>query len=349
PGSRLQWRAPATPGRYFVRFQLCKDLGGRRVGVLAEQVIGIDVRACGEGESQADSLRVEVSQRGNAEFTFQAVSPDSATTYTWDFGDGTSAVTAAPSATHAYATPTSGEQDVRGFTVRLSARREGGGEQTATAFVLVRGQPPPDEPPQARLKVERVAGRLSAEGWRSEVVVEVPEGGEVTWERVERLTVSWDDQVEVRTLGWRELITVEAELGRGGFRGYVTVLPAEVRPEVKQVIDFLHGRDVTGREVALSWASFKAEPVRTTREPAGRRRRSSAAAGAGGPAGRGIAPPVRLSDRFVRFATRRGPLAKPGVGTLLPAGLQPVEGPEPAGPPHRPSSELGAIRAGARG
>ncbi|MCP3142673.1 PKD domain-containing protein [Pyxidicoccus xibeiensis] len=260
PGSRLQWRAPATAGRYFVRFQLCKDLGGRRVGVLAEQLVGIDVRACGKGEGQADALRIEVTQRGSGDFSFQAVSPNASTSYVWDFGDGNAALTKRPAATHGYATQALGAHDVRGFTVRLSARGARG-EQTATAFVLVRGQPPPDAPPQARLKVERAAGASVAEVWRSEVQVDVLEGGDVSWERVERLTVSWDDQVDVRTRAWREVITVAEDLGRGGFRGHVTVLPTEVRPEVKQVIDFLHGRDATGREVALSWAAYKAEPM----------------------------------------------------------------------------------------
>lgn len=261
PGARLPWRAPATAGRYFVRFQLCKDLGGRRVGVLAEQVVGIDVRACGPGEGQADTLRVEVSQRGNEDFSFRAVSPKPATAYRWDFGDGSSIVTTEPGATHVYAAQAPGEPDVRSFTVSLSARGAEG-EQTATTFVQVRGQPPSDAPPGASLKVERATGRAAGEGWRSQVRVDVPEGSEVVWERVERLTVGWDDEVEVRTSGWREIITVEEDLGSGGFRGHVTVLPSDVRPEVKQVIDFLHGRDATGKDVSLSWSAYKAEPLR---------------------------------------------------------------------------------------
>ncbi|MBE4753294.1 PKD domain-containing protein [Corallococcus sp. ZKHCc1 1396] len=269
PGARLPWRAPATAGRYFVHFQLCKDLGGRRVGVLAEQVVGIDVRACGAGEGQADTLRIEVAQRGNEDFSFRAVSLEPAAVYTWSFGDGTSTVTTEPGATHVYAKQAPGAPDVRGFTVSLSARgREG--ERTATRFVWVRGQPPSDAPPGANLKVERVPGRAGEEGWRSHVQVDIPEGGDVAWERVERLTVSWDDQVDVRTSGWRELITVEEDLGRGGFRGHVTVPSSSVRPEVKQVIDILHGRDATGRELSLSWASFKAAPPRPSAPPSER-------------------------------------------------------------------------------
>nr|WP_253899873.1 PKD domain-containing protein [Corallococcus carmarthensis] len=269
PGARLPWRAPATPGRYFVRFQLCKDLGGRRVGVLAERVAAIDVRACGQDEGQARALRIEATQQGPSAFAFRAVSPHPATTYAWDFGDGSSAATTEPTATHAYALPSPGEPDVRVLTVRLSARGDGG-ERTATAFVQLRGPPPSDTPPRARLQMERVVARTADEGWRSKVQVDVPEGSAVTWERVERLTVSWDDQVDVQTHPWRELITVEEDLGRGGFRGHVTVRLSDVRPEVKQISDVLHGRDTTGEEVSLSWSAFKAEPARPSPLPAER-------------------------------------------------------------------------------
>ncbi|MBZ4415784.1 PKD domain-containing protein [Myxococcus sp. RHSTA-1-4] len=260
PGSRLQWRAPPTPGRYFVRFQVCRDLGGRRVGVLAEQVVLIDVRSCGRGEGQeADSLRVEVSQRGQGEFVFRAVSAGAGplSAYTWDFGDGSSAATTGPLVSHTYDTRALGAGDIRGFTVGLLALSSKGESLAATASVLVRGQPPPDTPPLASLEVARGQEAAGGEGWRSEVKVQVPEGSAVTWEHVERVTLRWDDQVEAATHAWREVITVEEELERGGFRGHVTVRASEVSPEVKQVVDTLHGRDATGREVVLSWASFK--------------------------------------------------------------------------------------------
>lgn len=260
PGSRLQWRAPKRAGRYYVRFQVCRDLGGRRVGVLAEQVVGLDVRECGTRE-EGQALRLDVSQRGPADFVFRAVTPDAAplTAYRWDFGDGATTETAEPTASHAYATQGLGAQELRGFTVRLSARDGAGAARTATAFVQLRGQPPPDAPPLATLEFDRARGPGGEEGWRSGVTVHVPEGGDVTWERLERLTVTWDDQVESRLRPWGEVIAVEEDLGRGGFRGHVTVRPSEVTPQVKQVLDFLHGRDVSGREVTLSWASFKSE------------------------------------------------------------------------------------------
>ena len=61
-------------GRYRVRFQVCKDLGGRRVGVLAEREVVLDVRSCGERRRQRDEpLRLAVTQRGQGSFAFQAL------------------------------------------------------------------------------------------------------------------------------------------------------------------------------------------------------------------------------------------------------------------------------------
>lgn len=260
PGARLQWRAPAAPGISFVRFQVCKDLGGRRVGVLAEQVLRIEVRDCAGGsEREADRLELSVTQRANGAFLFRAVPPESEalTGYAWDFGDGRTAVTSGPEVEHAYDTRSLASLDVRTFTVRLTAGRRAGTGLSATAFVGVRGQPSSDEPPRATLTMSRTSA--DPEVWRSEVSVGVPEQGSVTWERVERLTLHWDDQVEVVTREWRQVITVEEELGRGGFRGFVEVRPSELAATVKQVVDILHGRDDSGAEVSLSWAAFKRE------------------------------------------------------------------------------------------
>ncbi|WP_163867483.1 PKD domain-containing protein [Myxococcus eversor] len=269
PGARLQWRAPAAPGTCFVRFQVCKDLGGRRVGVLAEQVLRIEVRDCAGGaEHEAGQLEVSVTQRANGAFLFRAVPPESEspTGYAWDFGDGRTAVTTGPEVEHAYDTRMLESLDVRTFTVRLTASRRAGTALSAIAFVGVRGQPPSDEPPPATLTLSRTSG--DSEVWRSEVSVGVPEQGGVTWERVERLTLHWDDQVEVMTREWRQVITVEEELGRGGFRGFVVVRPSELAATVKQVVDVLHGRDDSGVKVSLSWASFKREapPVKPSVE-----------------------------------------------------------------------------------
>jgi hypothetical protein len=262
PGLRLQWRAPATAGRYFVRFQVCKDLGGRRVGVLAERVASIDVRTCTARESE--SLRIGVSQGANGAFRFQALAPNQGALsgYAWDFGDGATATTAGPEAQHTYSVQALGPEETRSFTVRLTA-----GPHVATAFVLLRGQPGPGSPLPARLEARRWTQAPDGQGWRTALTVHVPEGGEVTWSHVERLIIREDDEVASTTRPWREAITVEEELGRGGFRGHVTVNPAESAPGVKQVVDSLLGRDASGHAVTLSWASYKREAGPGTSDP----------------------------------------------------------------------------------
>ncbi|HYO68209.1 MAG TPA: PKD domain-containing protein [Archangium sp.] len=261
PGLALQWQAPETAGRYRVRFQVCKDLGGRRVGVLAEREVELDVRRCGEPQTQRNEpLRITVAQRGQGSFAFEALYQDSAriTAYAWDFGDGTTATTSEPRVEHAYPLEALGPQEVKSFTVRLQARLDRGGPLEATAFALTRGQPP-SEPPPVELRVSRWRP-LPEGGWRSDVVVRVPEGKAVTWERLERISLHWDGQADTSMRPWREVLQVEEELGHGGFRGYVTVRASEALPEIKQLLDQLYGHDAAGQEVAVSWSPFKREP-----------------------------------------------------------------------------------------
>lgn len=262
PGARIRWRAPAAPGTAFVRFQVCRDLGGRRVGVLAEQLLRIEVRDCaGSASLEGRELTVAVIQQTNEAFLFRAVSSEAGavTGYSWDFGDGQSAVTSGPEVEHVYDT---GTMDARTFTVRLEAGRREGPPLRARSFVSVRSQPLSDEPRPATLTMSRTS--TNAETWRSEVSVEVPEERAVLWEQVERMTLHWDGQVEVMTRDWRDLITVEEERGRGAFRGFVEVHPNVLAATVKQVVDVLHGRDATGTQASLSWASFKREAPHTT-------------------------------------------------------------------------------------
>ncbi|MCY1076859.1 PKD domain-containing protein [Archangium lansingense] len=262
PGSTLQWRAPETAGRYRVRFQVCTDLGGRRVGVLAEREVELDVRRCGEQETQRNEpLRVAVSQRGQGSFAFEALYQGDArvTAYAWDFGDGTTSTTSEPRVEHSYSLQSLGAQEIKSFTVRLQARLDRGGPLEATAFALTRGQPPSDTPPPVDLRVSRWRP-LPEGGWRSDVVVRVPEGTVVTWERLERISLHWDGQADTAMRPWREVLQVEEELGRGGFRGYVMVRASETSSELKQLLDFLYGHDATGQEVVVSWSPFKREP-----------------------------------------------------------------------------------------
>jgi hypothetical protein len=262
PGPSLQWRAPPVAGRYPVRFQVCTDLGGRRVGVLAEREVMLEVRRCGEGEGQRhEPLRIGLSQRGQGRFTFQALyqGGERVSAYVWSFGDGASASTAEPGIEHTYALAELGPQETRSFTVRLEARLERGPPLEATAFALLRGQPA-SEPPPVALQVSRWRPNPEGEGWRSDVVVRAPEGTDVTWERLERVLLRWEGEPDIDTWPWRERVHVEEELGHGGWRGYVTVSAAEAAPEIKQILDSLHGRDAAGQEVVVSWSPFKREP-----------------------------------------------------------------------------------------
>ena len=269
PGPALQWRAPEKAGRYVVRFQVCKDLGGRRVGVLAERVAEIEVRPCGPGERQeAEPLRLTVTQRGQGAFLFQALAREGERieAYAWDFGDGEAATTREPRVEHTFPTRELGPQEVRSFTVKVKARSSGGGPLSATAFVLVRGQPPNEAPHPVELEVSRWSPQAEG-GFRSEVVARSALDT-ITWDRLERVTQFWDGGVDVSTRKWSEVIHVEEGLERGGFRGYVLVSPSEAAPGTKQILDFLYGHDSSGQEVVVSWSPFKSEPPAVPAVPA---------------------------------------------------------------------------------
>lgn len=269
PGPTLQWRAPETAGRYFVRFQVCTDLGGRRVGVLAEREVEVDVRSCGDSERQRNEpLRLGVIQRGQGTFELQALhsGPDRVVAYVWDFGDGSSSTTSEPRAEHTYSLQGLGAQEVRSFTVRLQARLERGGPLEATAFALARGQPPSETPPPVDLRVSRWRP-LPEGGWRSDVVVRAPEDADITWERLERISLHWDGQADTVTKPWAEAVHVDEVLEHGGFRGYVTVSASEASADIKQLLDFLYGHDALGKEVVVSWSPFKREPPATAPAP----------------------------------------------------------------------------------
>ncbi|WP_233261803.1 PKD domain-containing protein [Vitiosangium sp. GDMCC 1.1324] len=265
PGPTLQWRAPETAGRYFVRFQVCTDLGGRRVGVLAERELEIDVRQCGDSDSQRNEpLRLSVAQRGQAAFEFQTfhTGPERVVSYAWDFGDGSTATTSEPRVEHTYSLQELGAQEVRSFTVRLQARLDRGGPLEATAFALARGQPPSEVPSPVELRVSRWRP-LPEGGWRSDVVVRAPGETDITWERLERISLHWDGQPDTVTRPWTEALHVDEVLEHGGFRGYVTVSASEASSDIKQLLDFLYGHDALGKEVVVSWSPFKREAPAT--------------------------------------------------------------------------------------
>lgn len=262
PGSALSWPTPAAPGVYRVFFQVCTDLGGRRIGVLASRALDIEVRACDE---PAEAVRIEVSQRGQGVYAFTAVVVDESaragiTDYVWDFGDGTQQTTTAPAAEHTYAVAELGADDVVHFAVTVAARGAGA-SLTGTAAVLVRGMPGTPDPGPVLLEIGRWQRDPAQDRWQSEIRVQVRENGPIVWERLERFTKYFDDRNESASLDWREVIAVDESLAGGGFRGRVVVPAESVPPEVKQIIDVLHGRAADGSEVTVSWTPFKRDPA----------------------------------------------------------------------------------------
>lgn len=268
PGPKLSWRAPARAGRYVVRFQACRDLGGRRVGVLAERDVAIEVRDCGAGERQAsEPLRIDVTQTRHGAFAFRAVyrGPTPLASYAWDFGDGATASTG-PEVEHAYAVEEMAPDALESFIVKLRATPTGGTLLETTAFALVRGQPPPEEPPRVELSVSRWRPAPLGGGWLSDLSVANPTPSAITWDTLQRVTIYWNGTVDVDTQPWSRWVRVEEDLGLGGFRGLVTVDAFDSHSDVKAILDALHGRDDTGQEVVVRWSPYKSEAPLRPRE-----------------------------------------------------------------------------------
>jgi hypothetical protein len=260
PGPALAWSAPATPGWYRVHFQVCTDLGGRRIGVLAERAIDVEVRACADGQT-GPPVRIAVSQRGQGVFAFSAVVADAAaagapiTGYAWDFGDGARAETTAPATEHAYAVASLGAGQEARFSVRLTAHRAGVAPLTASATVLVRGFPDPRTEGPVALEIGR--WQLDPQGSRWQSAITVRSRDPITWDRLERITKYAGDRVDMATLDWRDVIAIDESLPHGGFRGRVLVPVEQVPPDVRQIIDVLYGHTSGGEEVTVSWTPFK--------------------------------------------------------------------------------------------
>jgi hypothetical protein len=260
PGPALAWSAPASPGWYRVHFQVCTDLGGRRIGVLAERAIDVEVRACAGGQTSTP-MRIAVSQRGHGVFAFSAVVADPAgagapvTGYAWDFGDGARADTTEPAVEHPYAVASLGAGEEARFSVRLTANRAGAAPLTASATVLVRGFPDPRAEGPVALELARWQLDPQKKRWQSAITVRPRES--ITWDRLERITKYAGDRVDMATLDWRDVIAIDESLPHGGFRGHVLVPVEQVPPDVRQIIDVLYGHTSGGEEITVSWTPFK--------------------------------------------------------------------------------------------
>lgn len=284
PGPAMHWRAPPAAGTYAVRFQVCQDLGGRRIGVLAERAMDIEVRACATTESQHDEpLRLRVVQRGHGAFAFHAEHHGEASVeaYDWDLGDGATETTIEPVLEHGYATDDLGPHHTRSAMVSVQARLANGQLASARAMIMMRGQPAardrdsgdqpaPTPTPTIELDIARWQPRPDGQGWDSELTVQSPDS-DITWDRLERTTRTFDGREDVATRDVTEVIRIDEHLGRGGFRGVVEVDASEVPAEVKQIIDALYGHDAMGNEVVISWSPFKrATPDRGPIQPTGK-------------------------------------------------------------------------------
>lgn len=282
PGTAIAWTAPKVAGNYSVHFQVCQDLGGRRVGVLAERTVAIEVRRCGAAESQeAEPLRIGVIQRGHGSFSFQALyqGHEPVAEYAWDFGDGVSVNTGESAAEHIYPAEDLGPEKVKSFPVKLRARLASGKTHEAAAFALVRGQPlskgsKGEELAPVALEISRWHPRPEG-GWQSELAIQVQgdvQGGQgrgsgetgtgtdIQWDRLERILLHDDGRTNAITRSVDEVLTLDERLGHGGFRGRVLVSAADAAPDVRQIIDVLHGHDGAGKEVTVSWTPYKREP-----------------------------------------------------------------------------------------
>jgi len=259
PGDSIFWDAPAAAGDYEVRFQMAKDLGGRKVGVLAERKLRVTVRDCGEDELQeSEPLRLGAVQKGHGKFEFQVSyqGDDEVADLSWDFGDEQHATTTALAVEHTYDVSDLGPQDTRNYTVKVTARLRGGASPSASTIAFTGGRPNHD-PPKVLLAMDRWSFDETTNKWTTPVSIKNPTVDAITWTKLERVTKFFDDSHDIQELPWDQAIQVIESLEGGGFSGQVVIDASEVPPEVKQIIDRLHGEDDQGEEVIVSWTPFK--------------------------------------------------------------------------------------------
>jgi len=270
PGQYAPWPAPAEPGRYHLLFQVCRSLDGRRVGVLAEQALDVDVVDCGEGEAD-QPLRIEARDRAAGQYVFDAVHDDggAADSYQWDFGDGETETTHEPRASHFYPLVDIPDDEVRGYRVRLEARSAGGAVRSAATTVYLRGQARPPSPPDVLVELEGQRYDDAEQRWEVRLRVTNLARPPITWQTVERTAIHDDGRRPTRAVGWRSVVD-QVEVAQGGsFVGWNVIAADEVPADVVRVVDRLVGRDGDGEEVAVTYSPYrrhdaKGEPATPT-------------------------------------------------------------------------------------
>jgi hypothetical protein len=249
PGASVSFTAP-NAGTYPIRFQLVRALGGKRIGVLAERTLALQVVDCGSGPAP---LRIESTVTGGrVDFTALA-SVSTHGGFTWDFGDGQTHTTDGPTVRHDYPILELGAEELRAYRVAVEVATTDGASLRATAGVTLRGQVSPPLPPAIAAELGDAVWDEDARRWQRRIEVDNRERPAILWARGERHSLHDDDRITTRTLTVAELLTISETREAGGFVATVTVTAAETPPGVRRITDRLHGRDASGEEATLTW------------------------------------------------------------------------------------------------
>jgi hypothetical protein len=257
PGTAARW-TPDAPGPHEVRFQVVRSLERKRVGLLVERTLTLQVEECNDGPSP---LEVKVTQdRERVQLTALA-SVETGGGFAWDFGDGKTELTDEPRVRHEYPVLELGAGEVRSYRVVVEAHALDGTPLRATANITVRGLPKPPAPEPVALELGEAVWDEGARRWRRTLEVHNRSPDAIVWEAAERRT-HWDDgRVETRALAVTELVAIDSRKELGGFAGQVRVDASELAPGVRAIVDTLRGRDATGAPVVLTWAAYDREDV----------------------------------------------------------------------------------------
>lgn len=255
PGATARFTAPA-PGRYPIRFQLVRSLGGARIGVLAERTLELDVADCGSGPAPLQVTSTVLG--GRADFTVLATVPTQGG-YAWDFGDGDRQTTDRPTARHDYPIIELRDREVRSYQVSVEVDGADGTPLRATTEIVLRGQVNPPLPPAIAAELGDPSWDEHDRRWRRQITVDNRERPAITWERGERHTQYDDKRIASRNLTVAELLAITEQRQAGGFVATVTVTDAETGPGVRRITDRLFGHDAAGEEASLTWVAWDRE------------------------------------------------------------------------------------------
>ncbi|WP_375770682.1 PKD domain-containing protein [Archangium gephyra] len=257
PGTAARW-TPDAPGSHEVRFQVVRSLERKRVALLAERTLTLQVEAC---DDKQQPLEVKVNQDRERVQLIALASVETVGGFAWDFGDGTTELTDAPRVRHEYPVLELGPGEVRSYRVVVEAHARDGASLRTTTNITVRGLPKPPAPEPVTLELGEAVWDDGAGRWRRTLEVHNRSPDAIVWETAERRS-HWDDgRVETRTLAVTELVAIDSRKELGGFAGQVSVAASELAPGVRAVVDTLRGRNSEGAPIVLTWAAYEREDV----------------------------------------------------------------------------------------